>query len=165
VLHPEQDRLERADQADLPLVDWPTSVAFAVGAAIAAIALILLFSYIVDWIGELWPQVLGFALILGGIAWLAERDRRKDERDPARRRRGASITRAGLPGPFVFTQAVGVLGVSMIAVGAILTWILDDPRGLLWFGGGWVLVLVGAVGLVFWVSGLRTRGTARSATA
>ena len=151
----------RERTADPPgLVDWPTSVGLAVGGTIVAVALILLLSYMVDWIGEFWPQIFAFTLVLGTILWLAGRDRRKDERDPARRRRGASVTPAGLPGPFVVTQALGILGLTMIVVGGILTFFADDDRGLLWFGGGWVLWLVGMVGLIFWLLGLRA-GTRR----
>jgi MFS family permease len=154
----------RADQppagrAERTLVDWPTSIGLAIGGTAAAIALILVFTFLVEWVGEFWAQVVYFAAVFGAILFLALRDRRKDALDPERRRRGAQITPAGLPGPFVFTQAVGVLGLAMLAIGAGLAWVDDDPRGLVWVGGGIVLTLLGGVGLAFWLSGLRRRST------
>jgi hypothetical protein len=145
------------EAAERDLVDWRTSVALAIAGTAAAIGLVLVFTFLVEWVGEFWAQVIYFTAVFGLILALAVRDRRRDIVDPTRRQRGAQITRAGLPGPFVFTQAVGVLGLTMLAIGGGLAWPGDDDRGLVWVGGGIVLTLVGAVGLVFWVSGLRGR--------
>jgi uncharacterized membrane protein YfcA len=147
-------RQERAD-GERQLVDWPTSIGIAIGGTVAAIALILVFTYLVDWIGDFWSQVAYFAAIFVVVLGLARRDRRRDEEDPERRRHGASITPSGLPGPFVFTQAVGILGVAMLVIGPLV----GEPRGLIWVGGGFVLTLLGAVGLAFWLAGLRRRGS------
>jgi hypothetical protein len=135
------------------LVDWPTSVGIALGGTVAAVALMILFTYLVDWIGPFWSQVVYFLAVFGAVIWLAMRDRRRDEQDPGRLRRAASITPAGLPGPFVATQAFGVLAVAMAIVGVVV----GTPRGLIWIGGAWVLFLVGVVGFTFWYAGLRGR--------
>ena len=39
------------------LTNWSTSVGIALGGTVAAIALILLFTYLVDWVGDFWSQV------------------------------------------------------------------------------------------------------------
>ena len=147
--------------AERDLVDWRTSVLMAIAGTGAAIALILVFTFLVEWVGEFWAQVIYFTAVFGLILALAVRDRRRDILDPERRRRGAQITSAGLPGPFVFTQAVGVLGIGMLVIGGALAWPGDDSRGLVWVGGGIVLTLVGGVGLVFWLSGLGSRPATR----
>ena len=67
------------------------------------------------------------------------------------------MTPAGLPGPFVATQAFGVLGVTMIVAGAVI----GGGRGVIWIFSGIVLVLVGGSA---WPSGrldARRRGAAR----
>jgi hypothetical protein len=66
------------------------------------------------------------------------------------------VTPAGLPGPFVATQAFGVLGVAMIVAGAVI----GGSRGVIWIFSGIVLVLVGGVGLVFWAGTMATRRSA-----
>jgi hypothetical protein len=65
----------------------------------------------------------------------------------------------GLPGPFVMTQAFGILGIAMIAVGVVV----QGDRGILWAFAGYVLVLVGGVGLVMWLLSMagRRRASAR----
>jgi hypothetical protein len=141
------------------LVDWSTSVGIALVGALAAIGLILLFTALVDWVGDFWSQVIYFVAVFGVVIWLALRDRRRDAEDPTRLYRGASITPAGLPGPFVVTQALGVLAIAMLVAGLII----GEPRGLIWIGGAWVLLLVGAVGLVFWFAGLGGRALPRRA--
>src|SRR5215213_5862397 len=76
VSHPQ----ERAD-GERELVNWPTSIGIAIGGAVAAIALILVFTYLVDWIGDFWSQVVYFAAIFVVVLELARRDRRRDEED------------------------------------------------------------------------------------
>ena len=51
------------------------------------------------------------------------------------------VTPAGLPGPFVCTQAFGVLGAAMLVFGAVI----GGGRGIIWIFSGIVLVLVLAV--------------------
>ena len=63
------------------------------------------------------------------------------------------MTPIGLPGPFVLTQAFGVLGIAMIAFGAVL----QGDRGILWVFAGYVLFLVGGVGLVMWLLAMAGR--------
>ena len=144
-----------SEQPQPPAVyDWQTSIGVAVGATAAAVGLIVLFTYLVDWVGDFWSQVIYVLVVLGGIIALAVRSRRKDEADPSRLGRAATpITPAGLPGPFVATQALGVLAIAMLVVGVIV----GGDRGLLWGFSALVLGLVGLVGLVFWVGGLGSR--------
>ena len=102
--------------------------------------------------GDFWSQVIYFVAVFGGVIGLALRSRAKDEADPSRLARGGpAITPAGLPGPFVVTQAMGVLAVAMLAVG----YVVGGNRGLIWAFSAMVLGLVGLVGLVFWLFGLR----------
>jgi hypothetical protein len=137
-----------------PLYDWRTSVGFAVAGTVVAVGLIVLFTYVVDWVGQFWSQVIYFLAVFGVIVALAVQHRREDLADPLRRTRAASpITPVGLPGPFVITQALGVLGIAMLAVGALV----GGDRGLVWLFSGLVLLLVGGVGLVFWLAGLAGR--------
>ena len=140
------------------LVDWPTSVGIAFGGTVAAVGLMILFTELVDWIGPLWSQVVYFLAVFGAVVWLGARDRRQDSQDPSRLRRAASVTPAGLPGPFVATQAFGVLAVGMAIVGVVI----GVPRGLIWIGGAWVLFLVGMVGLGFWLATLREERSRRN---
>jgi MFS family permease len=130
--------------------DWPTSITFAAVGTVLAVVLILVFTELVDVIGDFWSQVFYFVAVFGGIIAAAVRSRRKDQQDPARLSASTPITPAGLPGPFVVTQGLGVLGLTMIVLGAILG---GDP-GIIWIFGGIVLALVGGVGLVFWLGGM-----------
>jgi hypothetical protein len=126
---------------------WQTSIGVAVGGAIAAVALIIFFTYVDDYIGSFWSQVLYFAAFFVGVVGLAERSRLSDRSDPSRLVDASQpVTPAGLPGPFVCTQAFGVLGVAMLASGALI----GGGRGIIWIFSGVVLVLVGGVGLAFW---------------
>jgi hypothetical protein len=131
--------------------DWQTAIGVAVVGTGAAVALIVLFTYLVDWVGDFWSQVIYFVAVFGGVIVLARRSRAKDDADPSRVVRPPAITPAGLPGPFVVTQALGVLAIAMLAVGAVVR----GDRGLLWAFSGMVLGLVGLVGLLFWLFGLR----------
>jgi hypothetical protein len=142
-----------SDQTKQPSVyDWQTAIGVALIATAAAVALIVLFTYLVDWVGDFWSQVIYFLVVFGGIIGLAVRSRRMDELDPSRLGRTAPpITPAGLPGPFVVTQALGVLAIAMLAVGLAV----GGDRGLIWGFSALVLGLVGLVGLVFWLTGLR----------
>jgi hypothetical protein len=134
--------------------DWPTSIAVAVGGTAAAVVLIVVFTYLVDWVGSFWSQVIYFLAVFGGVVGLAMRSRRKDEADPARLRVASSpVTPMGLPGPFVMTQAFGILGIAMLAVGAVV----QGDRGILWAFAGFVLILVGGVGLVMWLLAMAGR--------
>lgn len=131
--------------------DWPTSIAFAAAGTVVAIVLIIIFENLVDWVGTFWAQVIYFLAIFGGVVAAARRSRASNCREPSRLTRGAPpITPAGLPGPFVVTQGLGVLGVTML-IAAI---IIGGDRGLLWGFSGFVLMLVGGVGLVFWTAGI-----------
>jgi hypothetical protein len=135
------------------LYDWQTAIAVAVGGTLAAVALIVLFTYLVDWVGDFWSQLIYFVAVFGGVIALALRSRAKDEADPTRLERDPAITPAGLPGPFVVTQALGVLAIAMLGVGAVV----GGDRGITWAFAGMVLGLVGLVGLLFWLVGLRRR--------
>jgi hypothetical protein len=126
---------------------WQTSIAVAVGGTAAAVGLIVVFTYMDDYIGSFWSQLIYFAAFFGGVIALAERSRRHDRANPSRLRDASqSVTPAGLPGPFVCTQAFGVLGLAMIVAGALI----GGARGVIWIFSGIVLVLVGGVGLAFW---------------
>jgi hypothetical protein len=136
------------------LYDWPTSIAFAVVGTAAAVVLIVVFTYLVDWVGSFWSQVIYFLAVFGGVIGLALRSRRQDDADPGRLTVASSpVTPMGLPGPFVMTQAFGVLGIAMIAVGLVV----QGDRGILWAFAGFVLVLVGGVGLVMWLLAMAAR--------
>jgi Flp pilus assembly pilin Flp len=141
------------DQSKQPGVyDWQTAIGVALIATAAAVGLIVLFTYLVDWVGDFWSQVIYFLVVFGGIVGMAVRSRRMDDLDPSRLGRTAPpITPAGLPGPFVVTQALGVLAIAMLAVGLAV----GGDRGLIWGFSAVVLGLVGLVGLAFWLTGLR----------
>jgi Flp pilus assembly pilin Flp len=134
--------------------DWQTAIGVAVVGTLGAVGLIVLFTYLVDWVGDFWSQVIYFVAVFGGVIALALRSRAKDEADPSRLGRGGpAITPAGLPGPFVATQAFGVLALAMLGVG----YAVGGDRGLTWAFSALVLGLVGLVGLAFWAFGLRGR--------
>ena len=83
----------------------------------AAVGLIVLFTYLVDWVGDFWSQVIYFVAVFGGIIALALRSRAQGRGRPRRLTQGGPpITPAGLPGPFVVTQALGVLAIAMLVV-------------------------------------------------
>ncbi|HET7171441.1 MAG TPA: hypothetical protein VFI18_07385 [Gaiellales bacterium] len=139
---------------DHHVYDWPTSIGVAVGGTAAAVVLIVVFTYLVDWVGSFWSQVIYFLAVFGGVIGLALHSRSKDDADPGRLTTASSpVTPMGLPGPFVMTQAFGVLGIAMIAVGAVV----QGDRGILWAFAGFVLVLVGGVGLVMWLLAMAAR--------
>jgi hypothetical protein len=126
-------------------------VVVALAGTAAAVALIIIFTYLVDVVGGVWSQAIYFLAVFGGIVLAALRSRRKDTEDPSRlSNQAAPVTPAGLPGPFVVTQALGVLGIAMIVVGAFI----GGDRGITWIFGGIVAALVGGVGLVFWGLGI-----------
>jgi hypothetical protein len=135
-------------QGEHHLYDWPTSIAMAVGGTAAAVVLIVVFTYLVDWVGSFWSQVVYFLAVFVGVVGLALRSRSKDDADPSRLTvASTAVTPIGLPGPFVLTQAFGVLGIVMLVVGVVV----QGDRGILWAFAGFVLVLVGGVGLVTWL--------------
>jgi hypothetical protein len=138
---------------------WQTSIALAVGGTAAAVVLIVVFTYMDDYIGSFWSQLLYFVAFFGAVIGLAERSRHHDRADPARLGDASQpVTPAGLPGPFVCTQAFGVLGIAMLVSGAVI----GGGRGVIWIFSGIVLVLVGGVGLAFWAEKmLARRGAAR----
>src|SRR6478735_6716233 len=99
--------------------NWQTAIGVAALGSLASVVLIVLFTYLVDWIVDFWSQVVYFVAVFGGIIALALRSRAKDEADPSRLTQGGPpITPAGLPGPFVVTQALGVL-----AIVGLLFWV------------------------------------------
>jgi hypothetical protein len=143
------------DQEQPAVYSWGTSIALAAGLTAAAIGLIILFTKLIGWVGPFWSQVIYFAVFFGIVIALAQRSRRRDEADRGRLTRASGpITPAGLPGPFVVTQALGVLGVVMEIVAQAGS-VIDGRAELVWEWSGVVLILVGAVGLVFWLSGIR----------
>jgi peptidoglycan/LPS O-acetylase OafA/YrhL len=126
---------------------WQTAIAVALFGTVAAVGLIIVFTYMDDYIGAFWSQAIYFLAFFAGVIALAERSRRLDHADPSRLADASQpVTPAGLPGPFVCTQAFGVLGVAMIVAG----FLIGGGRGLIWIFSGIVLALVGAVGLAFW---------------
>ena len=146
--------MEQGTRRETPVWDWPRSITFAVVGGAIAVGLIVVFTYLVDWIGSFWSQVVYFLVVFGGIAALAVYHRRRDLADPSRlTRTAAPITPAGLPGPFVITQALGVLGIAMLIVGIVV----GGLRGIIWDFSALVLLLVGGFGLVFWVGGIVSR--------
>jgi len=145
--------MEQETRRGAPLWDWPVSIAFAVVGTAIAVVLIVVFTYLVDWVGSFWSQVVYFLAVFGGIAALAVLHRRSDQADPSRLTRAATPITAGLPGPFVITQGLGVLGIAMLAVGTVV----GGDRGLIWIFSGMVMTLVGGLGLLFWLIGIVAR--------
>lgn len=136
---------------------WQASIALAVGGTVAAVALIFIFTYMDDYIGAFWSQVIYFGAFFFAVIGLAERSRRNDRVNPSRLTDASQpVTPAGLPGPFVCTQAFGVLGLAMIISGAVI----GGGRGIIWIFSGIVLVLVGGVGLAFWGGSMYARRNA-----
>lgn len=133
---------------------WQTAIAVAVVGTAAAVGLIVVFTYMDDYIGAFWSQAIYFFAFFAAVIGLAERSRRLDRANPSRLVDATQpVTPAGLPGPFVFTQAIGVLGIAMIVAGAVI----GGGRGLIWIFSGIVLVLVGGVGLTFWAGTMLAR--------
>lgn len=133
---------------------WQTAIAVAVIGTAAAVGLIVVFTYIDDYVGAFWSQAIYFLAFFVAVIGLAERSRRLDGANPARLVDAAQpVTPAGLPGPFVCTQAFGVLGIAMVVAGALI----GGGRGLIWIFSGIVLMLVGAVGLLFWAGTMVSR--------
>jgi hypothetical protein len=142
------------EQSDRAVYAWQTSIAVAVIGTAAAVGLIVVFTYMDDYIGSFWSQVLYFGAFFSIVVGLAERSRRIDRRDPTRLTESSQpVTPAGLPGPFVATQAFGVLGIAMIVSGVLI----GGARGVIWIFSGIVLVLVGGVGLAFWAGSMAAR--------
>ena len=140
--------------AERTLYAWQTSLAVAAGGTVAAVVVIVFFTYVDDYIGSFWSQLLYFGAFFGGVVGLAERSRRGDRAQPSRLSDASQpVTPAGLPGPFVCTQAFGVLGVAIIVAGALI----GGGRGVIWIFSGIVLALVGGVGLAFWAGTMLTR--------
>ena len=80
------------DQTKQPAVyDWQTAIGFALVATASAVGLIVLFTYLVDWVGDFWSQVIYVMVVFGGIFGMAVRSRRKDEADPTRLGRTANL--------------------------------------------------------------------------
>jgi hypothetical protein len=139
-----------SDEGQQPVYSWGMSVGFALIATAIAVGLIVVFTGLIDWVGEFWSQVIYFPTVFAGVLIAALRSRTKDKADPIRLGGGANpITPAGLPGPFVVTQALGVLGIVMVVSG----FALGGSAKLLWTASGFVLLLTGGVGLLFWLSG------------
>ncbi len=133
---------------------WQTAIGVAVVGTAAAVGLIVVFTYMDDYIGAFWSQAIYFLAFFAAVIGLAERSRRLDRANPSRLVDATQpVTPAGLPGPFVFTQAIGVLGIAMIVAGAVI----GGGRGLIWIFSGIVLVLVGGVGLTFWAGTILAR--------
>ena len=135
---------------------WGGSVGFALIGTVAVVGLILLFTVLERLVGEFWAQVIYFPTIFLLVAAAAVRSRRMDGADPSRLTRPPAITPAGLPGPFVVTQALGVSGIVMLVAG----FVIGGQAQVLWVASGYVCLLVGAVGLLFWLSGRPWRGRA-----
>jgi len=112
---PSLSRVSQPPSEQRSVYAWQTSIGVAVLGTAAAVVLIVLFTYMDDYIGSFWSQVIYFLAFFGVVIGLAERSRRMDRRQPTRLTDASQpVTPAGLPGPFVATQAFGVLGVTMI---------------------------------------------------
>ena len=68
-------------------------------------------------VGQFWSQVIYFPTIAFVVVAAAAAQPAEDEADPTRLAKPTPITPAGLPGPFVVTQALGVPGIVMIVPG------------------------------------------------
>ena len=77
--------------------DWQTSLTFAAVGTVLAVVLILVFTELVDVIGDFWSQVFYFIAVFGGIIAAAVRSRRKDQQEPDRLRRRRRSRRPGCP--------------------------------------------------------------------
>jgi hypothetical protein len=137
------------DQRQTAVYSWGGSVGFALIGTAIVVGLILLFTALESLVGDFWAQVIYFPTIFLIVAGAAVRSRRLDSADPSRLTRPAAITPAGLPGPFVITQALGVAGIVMVIAGLIV----GGSGQVLWIASGYVCLLVGGVGLLFWLSG------------
>ena len=113
--------------------------------------MIVIFTELVDWVGDFWSQVIYFVAIFGGVLLAAQTQP------------GDRLERAVATQPWRARDYAGRFA------GAVRddpgTWCtgLDhgdrrDPdrgdKGLLWGFSGFVLILVGGVGLVFWTAGI-----------
>jgi len=137
------------DRQQTAVYSWGGSVGFALTGTVIVVGLILLFTVLERLVGQFWAQVIYFPTIFLIVTGAAVRSRRLDSADPTRLTRPAAITPAGLPGPFVITQALGVAGIVMVVAGVII----GGEAQVLWVASGYVCLLVGAVGLLFWLSG------------
>jgi hypothetical protein len=143
--------------SDRSVYAWQTAIGVAVLGTIAAVVLIVVFTYMDDYIGAFWAQAMYFLAFFAVVIGLAERSRRLDRLNPSRLLDASQpVTPAGLPGPFVCTQAFGVLGIAMIVAGALI----GGGRGVIWIFSGIVLVMVGGVGLAFWGGAMLSRRNA-----
>ena len=110
---------DRPPSGEQHVYDWPTSIALAVGGTAAAVVLIVVFTYLVDWVGSFWSQVVYF--LADALRYEMGRDLGMTLADTGTVRVEAcasslpTVTPFGMPGPFVLTQAFGVLGIAMIA--------------------------------------------------
>ena len=138
-----------ADDQQREVYSWGGSVGFAIVGTVLAVVLILVFTELEDLVGQFWSQIIYFPTIAIVVVAAALRSRRMDGADPTRLSKPTPITPAGLPGPFVVTQALGVAGIVMIVTGLVL----GGDAELMWIASGFVCALTGGVGLVFWLSG------------
>jgi hypothetical protein len=138
-----------ADDGQQEVYSWGGSVGVAIVGTVLVVILIFVFTELEDLVGQFWSQVIYFPTIALVVIAAALRSRRLDSTDPSRLTSPAPITPAGLPGPFVVTQALGVAGIVMIVTGLVL----GGDAELMWIASGFVCALTGGVGLVFWLSG------------
>ena len=76
---------------------WQTSIGVAVVGTAAAVALIVVFTYMDDYIGSFWSQLIYFAAFFGVVIGLAERSRRLRPGEPVAARRRIPAGDAGGP--------------------------------------------------------------------
>ena len=96
-----------ADDQQREVYSWGGSVGFAIVGTVLAVVLILVFTELEDLVGQFGSQVMYFPTIVFVVVAAALRSRRMDDADPTRLSKPTPITPAGLPGPFVVTQALG----------------------------------------------------------